>query len=146
MGKEIKVVLDTNFYISFLLKSEICALIFQQIAKGNIKVFICNQIVGEIFRVATYPRLQKYIKTKEVFKLRDILISADNIIFVKPKPAKIKLKDKDDQKVLETAIRGKVEYLITRNLKDFQQAKKLKSLKIVTPEKFLHILRKKKFL
>lgn len=144
MGKrEIRITFDTNFYVSLLLKSEICALIFDKIINNkDFKVFICKQIISEIFRVSSYPRIQKFVRPEEVFELIDFILLADNIIFIQPRPyKKVSLLDRDDQKVLETAITAKTDYLITRNLKDFQKAKGIKTLKILTPEKFLKIIR-----
>ena len=51
------------------------------------------------------------------------------------------LKDPSDEMVLETAVNGACDYLVTFNLRDFAVAGRLFDLKIVEPAELLELLK-----
>ncbi len=54
------------------------------------------------------------------------------------------LRDSSDEMVLETAVNGGADFLVTFNLRDFAVATNLFNLEVVTPAEFLHYLKVKR--
>lgn len=126
-----KVVLDTNVLVS--------AIIF-----GGKPGQIVYSIVEEKIIAVTSPILiaeLKEVLTKK-FPLRemDFKLAIKNVeeIFrtVQPKKTISILRDEDDNRVLEAALEGKCNYIVTGD-KDLLDLKTLKKIKIVTPDTFL---------
>lgn len=53
------------------------------------------------------------------------------------------LRDPDDDMIVECAVAGGCEYIVTHNIKDFHRTAEL-NIKVVTPAEFLKLLRRKK--
>ncbi|MGB3262788.1 MAG: putative toxin-antitoxin system toxin component, PIN family [Microcoleus sp.] len=68
----IKVIIDTNLWISFLIGKELANL-KQLIVEGVIQVVLCEQIIEEINLVTQRPKLQKYFPVTKVQELLELL-------------------------------------------------------------------------
>lgn len=68
----IKVIIDTNLWISFLIGKELANL-KQLIMHRTIQVVLCEQIIEEINLVTQRPKLQKYFSATKVQELLELL-------------------------------------------------------------------------
>ncbi len=68
----IKVIIDTNLWISFLIGKELANL-RQLIVDRTIQVVLCEQIIEEINLVTQRPKLQKYFPATKVQELLELL-------------------------------------------------------------------------
>ena len=83
MGKKVKVVFDTNVWVSIFLK-EVLYDEFSQV-KQELTVYISKDIILEISKVLLYPKIAKVLE-KNGIREKDVLrvIAADSKI-VEPK-------------------------------------------------------------
>jgi uncharacterized protein len=68
----IKVIIDTNLWIGFLIGKELANL-KQLIVERAIQVVLCEQIIEEINLVTQRPKLQKYFPATKVQELLELL-------------------------------------------------------------------------
>ncbi len=124
----VKAVIDTNIWISGLIAtSTTAAKLVDEWKIGKFSVVISEQQILEIYEVLTRPKfsLKYHITEKEI---RDL------VTLIKDKAEHVTLKnditvcrDPDDNIIIETAIRGKTNYLLTGD-KDVSDDKKISSL------------------
>ncbi|NJL91113.1 MAG: putative toxin-antitoxin system toxin component, PIN family [Coleofasciculaceae cyanobacterium SM2_1_6] len=68
----IKVIIDTNLWVSFLIGKELANL-KELIVNQSIEVVLCDQIIEEITLVTQRPKLQKYFPAERVQELLELL-------------------------------------------------------------------------
>lgn len=127
------IVLDTNVLISGLLISESNpGQIVQLVASGFIKLCYDSRIITEYYNVMSRP---KFSFNKE--HIQDLLTQIKSQgKLVSAEPLNIKLIDSDDIKFLEVALKGKIKYLVTGNIKHYPKSK-YKNINIITPSDFI---------
>ena len=128
----IKVVLDTNVYISALFWKGAPYQIFKKILIGDILNFTSPEILKEIKEKLLYKFKLPPEKVKEYL---EIIIFNSEIIQPKKK-IKIIKKDPTDNKILECALEAKASFIISGD-KHLLEIKKYKGIKIITPKEFL---------
>ncbi|TGM01030.1 putative toxin-antitoxin system toxin component, PIN family [Leptospira yasudae] len=132
----LKVLLDTNVYISAILFKGKPRLVFQDLIDEVFSGYISREILDEIESTLSKPK----------FKLDDNFIQIvlseirDITTLIKNKPIQdyLDLRDRDDYHILESAFAAKVDYLITGD-KDLLTLQKIKNFKIITPDEYLSI-------
>ena len=128
-----KVVLDTNTIISGIGFRGNPRKILDLALEGDVKPVISPILLAELEDVVTkkFPKLKGDLDliNKKIKKKFDI---------VKPAKSLDVVRDDDDNRVLEAAVEGKCDYIVTgdRDLLDF---KKYKKIKIVKPADFLKL-------
>ena len=134
MGKT-NVFLDTNILISALGWKGKPSVIFEKCLHGELELVTSPSQIEELKKVIDYP---KFNFTEEQ-KARFISIILEIAVMVEiPGKVKVVEEDPDDNAMLETAIVGNVDYLISGDphlLKLREYAK----VKIVTASKFLGV-------
>ena len=138
----IKVVFDSNILVSATFWTGDSFTVLNQADKGVIKNFLSKEIEEEYRRVITSEEI---IEKQERLRLNmqeivERVIITSMIVIPKRKITAVK-DDPDDDKIIECAVEGKVNYIITQDnhllkLKDFE------GIRIVTPKEFLDILKK----
>jgi putative PIN family toxin of toxin-antitoxin system len=68
----IKVIIDTNLWISFLIGKQLASL-KALLVEQNLKPILCQQLLNEINLVTQRPKLQKYFPQKKVQELLEFL-------------------------------------------------------------------------
>jgi putative PIN family toxin of toxin-antitoxin system len=131
-----KVVIDTNVFVSGLTfkgkPREVLDLIWRGDIEACISSFIFKELEETLKKDFSWDRDQ--IKhTIEKIKAKTILIQPKNKVSV------IKEKD-DDNRILECAIEGKVQYLISGDRKHLLPLKEYEGIKILSPAEFLKLL------
>jgi putative PIN family toxin of toxin-antitoxin system len=64
MGK-IKAVLDTNILVSLLFKKGLAKEFSKLMEKGSVEFYSSEEILGELARVLTYPKIEEVFKKAE---------------------------------------------------------------------------------
>ena len=128
----IKVVLDTNVFISALFWKGPPYQIFKKILEGTILNFISPPILNEV-----QERLLNKFKLppEKVKEFLEIIIFSSTIVYPKKKLEIVK-RDPADNKIIECAVEAKVSFIISGD-KHLLEIEKYNGIKIITPKKFL---------
>ena len=132
MGKT-KATLDTNILISALGWNGNPRQIFEKIIEGEVELVISEEQFDELSEALNYPKFEFREEQKDRFKALILEIAT----FVKPieKISEVK-EDPDDNMILETAVAGDAEYIISGDA-DLLKLKEFRGIKILTAKEFL---------
>jgi uncharacterized protein len=135
VGKKIKVVFDTNVWISIFLKK----VLSEEFAKINdqISLYVSKDIILEISKVLMYPKISEILKESMIHEKEILHAISKNSTIVNPN-IKLKVIDEDteDNKILECALAAKADVLVTGD-KHLLKLGKFRKTRIVTPREFL---------
>ncbi|MBL0126092.1 MAG: putative toxin-antitoxin system toxin component, PIN family [Flavobacteriales bacterium] len=132
-GRPLRLVVDTNIFISFLIGKQLKAL-QSGIAEGQFQFVIGDKLLQEITEVASRPYLVKYFAADAVEILIDGL--SRNAIHVSlPRAIPAISRDPDDDYLLALAKAGKADILITGD-KDLLVLEKYGRTRIVNARTF----------
>ena len=134
MGKKVKVVFDTNVWLSIFMK-KILTDEFSQ-AKQELTVYVSEDILLEISKVLLYPKIAKILRKANVNEKEILRAIEMNTKIVKPK---LKLhiieEDPEDNKILECALASGAD-IIASGDKHLLKLGKFRKTKILTPREF----------
>ena len=131
-AKSIKVIFDTNVWISFLIGKRL-SFIKNHISSGQISIVTTEQLLKEIMEVTSRERLKKYFPKESVTELLELL---DTIAEkVKIKSTHFINRDPKDNFLLDLIDFSKADYLVTGD-KDLLVHNPFKSAIILTPANF----------
>lgn len=133
-----KVVLDTNVFLSGVIWGGKPAKIIEKWAEGKFELLISEDTFSELLKKAN-QKIQEYNLDPKLF----IEIYANLKSFarwVEPKEKVIVCRDPKDNMFLELSLAGKADFLISGD-EDLLVLKKFKKTKIVSPAKFLASLK-----
>lgn len=133
----IRVCLDTNIFISALLFGGKPAEILELAAKEEIILVISPKILAEMSRV-----LRKKFDWPETKIQKEVKAIISISTLIEPKIKIHKISDHSDNRILECAIEGKVDYIVTGDKKHLLPLANFKNIPIVTPGNFLKIYEK----
>lgn len=131
MGRKVKVILDTNILISALGFGGKPREIFKLVLDKKIKAISSYILLAEFDDVISkkFPKLTSELnRIQKQFK--------KNIKIVKPNHSVHILQDEPDNRVLEAALEGNCEYIITGD-NDLLDLKTYKNITILKPDDFL---------
>lgn len=130
--KNIKVIFDTNVWISFLI-GERLSFVKNYITSGQITIISTEQLLKEIKEVTNRERLRKYFPPQSVTELLEFLeIIAEK---VEIKPTHFINRDPKDNFLLDLIDFSKADYLVTGD-KDLLLHNPFKTARILTPANF----------
>jgi uncharacterized protein len=135
-----KIVVDTSVFISALIgKRGVSREVLRQCLEGQYKPLISNTLFLEYEDVSSRPRIQKLcpLSNKEISELLKAFYSICEWIPIyylwRPN-----LKDENDNFLIELAIAGNAEIIVTNNIKDLKAAElSFENLQICKPEQLL---------
>lgn len=131
-GKKIKVIFDTNVWVSFLIGKRLTK-IKHYISKEKITIITSNQLLEEITIVTSRKKLKKYFPEESVIELINLL---ENIaVNIEVKPKHFVSRDPKDNFLLDLIDFSKADYLVTGD-KDLLEHNRFKSAQIVSPAEF----------
>ena len=131
-SKSVKVIFDTNIWISFLIGKSLSKMT-HHISDGSIIIIITEQLLQEIITVTKREKLRKYFPEENVNELLEFLEAiAEN---VKIKPLHFLSKDPKDNFLLDLIDLSKADYLVTGD-KDLLDLNPFKTAQIITPFEF----------
>lgn len=133
-----KIVLDTNVLVSGLLDSfSSSGKIVQLVASGEIRLCYDVRIISEYKEVLMRPKF-----SFGIMEVDNLLAQVENCGYaIVPKPLMWQLPDRDDESFLEVALSGKVEHLVTGNLRHYPR-KIRQGVSVKSPAEFLDVYRK----
>jgi len=130
----LKVVCNTNVIVSAALEEEsIPALLLSLGLEGKVRFFVSLALIREYEKVLERPKFK--LGHKEIMELMEKI--NQKAIMVNPaKELDILEADRSDNRILECALKAKVDFIITGNKKHFP-FEEFKGSKIVTPREFI---------
>ncbi|WP_411821254.1 putative toxin-antitoxin system toxin component, PIN family [Leptospira sp. 'Mane'] len=135
----LKILLDTNIYISAILFKGKPRDVFQDLIDELYTGFISKEILDEIESTLAKPKfnLDNDFIQIVLSEIRDITVLIRN----KPIPDYLELRDRNDHHILESAFSAKVDYIISGD-KDLLSLKKIKNFSIISPDEYLKMKEK----
>lgn len=131
-----RLLLDTNLWISFLISSKyerLDELLYSQ----KCRLLFSQELLEEFVAVVKRPKLRKYISQDE---LEDLLETIDEVAdFVNVTSKISECRDPKDNFLLSLAVDGKADYLLTGD-KDLLVLKKIGDTEIRTISEFFDIV------
>lgn len=136
--RKIRVVLDTNIFISSLLGSKSSKFIIEYFLNGDIDIVISKEIFLEIIETLSNKKFAKIIKKKELKELVELLKFDTEWVNVKEKF--FVCRDVKDNIIIECAFSGNVDFIITGD-DDLLSLKSFRNIPILSPKEFLKLLK-----
>ncbi len=136
-----KVVLDTNVLISGTFWTGDSFEVLRKIDLKEVMLVLSKELIDEYEEIINSEEIIEKIEDKNLVISEIIKKIIENAIIVSPRTKfNIVKEDPDDNKVLECASEGKVNFIITQDnhllrLREFQ------GIKILKPEEFLNLLK-----
>ncbi len=127
-----KVVIDTNIWISYLLGSLLQGM-DEKILSKEIKVVVSDEMLKEISEVSSRPKFKNIFTAKRIKELFSLLDSY--AIVVSPSQKVNVCRDGKDNFLLEVALEGETDYLVTGD-EDLLVLDPFHNTKIVKPKDF----------
>ena len=134
--KKTKVIIDTNLWISFLISREYEKMDFL-FSSSKIRLLFSERLFAEFIRVASREKFRKYFSESDMDELCKKMKKVAKI--VQTKSIQTQCRDSKDNFLLELAVDGKADYLITGD-NDLLELKTVNKTKIVKMSDFLAIL------
>jgi uncharacterized protein len=134
VGKKVKVVFDTNVWISIFMEKSITEEFLK--AKKDIILFASQDILLEVLKVTLYPKVA-VVLNKTKWRKNNILRAIEiNSTIIQPKVKLMEIeKDYEDNKILECALAAKADIIVSGD-KHLTELGKYKKTRILTPREF----------
>lgn len=130
--KNIKVIFDTNVWISFLIGKRLSG-IKEYISDGRITIITTAQLLKEIQLVTARDKVKKYFPRKSVDELIELLENIAEKIEIEP--THFINRDPKDNFLLDLIDYSNADYLVTGD-KDLLELNPFKTAEILTPKQF----------
>ena len=135
-SRGLKVVIDTNVFVSGLNFSGRPREVLGLMRKGRIEVIVSSFILKELREVLRKDFGWGEERVRDTIRLIEIQTSK-----VDPKIGISIVKEKDsDNRILECAFEGKVQYIVSGDKRHILPLKKFQGIEILSPADFLEIL------
>ena len=132
LPKKMKIIIDTNLWISFLISHDIKK--FDRLfLSDKIRLLFSERLFAEFIRVASREKFRKYFSVSDIDELSIKLKKIAKII--QTTSNQTQCRDPKDNFLLELAVDGKADYLITGD-HDLLDLKTVNKTKIVKFEDF----------
>lgn len=140
MGKKVKVVLDTNVWVSVLLNKGLAKDLLPLIEKRKISIYLSYELLKELARVLTYPKISSILEKARA----DLAIALSSIVrsarLARPKKAIDEIKeDPADNRVLECGMAAKAQFIISGD-KHLLTLSEFRGIRILKAKEFLEAL------
>ncbi len=106
----IKVVIDTNIWVSFLFGQSLSSLV-ENISKLEVILLMSDSLVEELVEVLNRPKFAKYFPKENVQELLSLIQSKAN--WVETSEEITACRDPKDNFLLDLCVSGNADYLIT---------------------------------
>lgn len=129
----LRIVLDTNVYISALLFGGIPAEIIELAREKKVALVASPPILLEFARVLQekfkYPRKTALNVVLEIKRISTIVVPDFKVDLIK--------EDTSDNKIIECALKGEADYIVTGDKKHLRPLNEYKKIKIRLPKEFI---------
>ena len=130
-----KVVLDTNVFVSGIHWAGNSEKILISWMKGEFKLISSLEIIEEL--VNTLMNFKKPMRKDDIIWWRDLVIKKSVLVYPKGIISIVK-EDPDDNKFVEAAVEGEADYIVSQD-KHLLKIKEYNGIIIIKPEDFLKI-------
>ncbi len=137
-NRSVKVIFDTNIWISFLIGKELSK-VKRYISDGRITIVTTEQLLTEIKLVTSREKLKSYFPKSSVEELIELLEAIAEKYEIRP--IHFLLRDPKDNFLLDLIDISKADFLITGD-KDLLEHNPFKTAHILTPSEFENHLKK----
>lgn len=131
-----KIVIDTNIWISFLIGKTFLGL-YSVFEKKEIEIITSRQQIEEILRVLDKPKFNKLFSFQEKEFLLHLIERNTKMVEIKSKVNVCR--DKKDDFILNIALNGKADYIITGD-SDLLILNPFENIQIITYRELINIL------
>jgi len=131
-----KIVIDSNIFVSSFFWGGHPREVFERVINGLDELFINDEIKKEIFSVMSSSKFA--VKISEIEDYIKIIEKYSINIELKDIPKSIS-RDKDDDKILQCALDGNVDFIVTGD-NDLLVLKEYKTIKITKPKNYLELV------
>lgn len=128
----IKVIVDTNLWISFLIGRKLSCLL-SLLSHPNFELVVSQELLDEIREVSSRPKLMKYFSQEQIALLLDFM--SEETLSYQLENITPRCRDPKDDYLLELAIVSKADSLVTGD-KDLLDLDKIGSCQIVSAIEF----------
>ncbi len=135
-SRRIKVIIDTNLFISFLIGRKLHGL-KEKVVDFKFELIFAEQSIQELIMVSQRQKFSKYFKAEDLDNLVDLIQTIGRIFKITHIPAICR--DPKDDFLLELASKSKADYLVTGDI-DLLEIENHKGTKIITVKEFDRIL------
>ena len=133
----IRVVADTNVYVSAIVFGGTCEAILALARAGVVELFISpaiqqelKSVLGETFGWPEFQVRQALAEVNDLATLAKSSVTLSNI-----------LTHEQDHRILECALAVQADFLVTGDKKHLQPLRVFRGIEIVSPREFLNLLR-----
>ena len=132
-----KLVLDTNIYISSFFWGGNPRKIMERIISGKDSLFVSKEILTEVFSVMARPKFN--VREEYIYRFINAI---EEIAYNVKLTGIIKniCRDKDDDKIVECASLSNADFIITGD-DDLLTIKEFRSIRIITANEYVNILK-----
>lgn len=130
---ELKVVLDTNICISAILFGGNPERIRKLSKEKKLEILISEAIIAEVAEVL---RKKFNWKSWQISQIIDEIRETATLI-IPDQTLSMTKKDEDDNRILECAVEGKVQYIVSGDKQHLLPLKEYQGVKILSPAEFL---------
>lgn len=128
-----RIVIDTNVWISYLIGGYLRENLDNKILSNEIKILFSEDMLKEFFEVVSRPKFKKIFLEKRIKELVILMRKFEETIQIKER---INIcRDPKDNLILETAVSGKADLIITGD-DDLLSLSPFRNIRIITPDKF----------
>jgi uncharacterized protein len=135
-SRRIKVIIDTNLFISFLIGKKLQGL-KEKVVDFRFELIFAEQSIQELMMVSQRQKFNKYFKAEDLDNLVDLIKTIGRIINITHVPAICR--DPKDDYLLELARKSKADYLVTGDI-DLLEIENYKGTRIITVKEFDRII------
>ncbi len=131
----IRIILDTNLWISFLITKNLSGL-DKLLFDGKIQLVFSEELLNEFITVSGRPKLKKYFSKADLIDILKFMDTYAELVIVK---SKVDLcRDPKDNFLLSLAIDSNADFLLTGD-KDLLSLKKIGKTKIIRISKYFDL-------
>lgn len=135
-----RVVIDTNLLVTYLIshRDPMATIIDDHLAQGDFAMLSSPELLAELDRALSYPRLQKFYDKDT--RLRFVALIAQ-LAEMQNLPDEIPAisRDPDDDKFIACAIAGRADFLVSGD-QDLLTLERVGDVRIITARELLEIL------
>lgn len=130
-----RAIIDTNVFISGLIKSVSCRKIIKALGETKFTLVISPQILDELVGVIARPKFHNIILRETAEKLIETIKT--QAILVKPaKHFDVIKNDPDDNRFIEAAVEAKADFIVSED-SHLLSLKTFRGISIINPRDFL---------
>ena len=138
MGKKVKVVFDTNVWISIFMDKRLKDEFFR--VKQDLTVYVSEDIGLEVSKVLQYPKVFEILRKAGIREKEILRVLVVNSRWVEPKvKLNIVNEDEEDNKILECALASRADIIVSGD-KHLLNLGRFKKTRILTPREFFDSL------